>query len=134
MTTGNRHQRRAGAKLARGAPPTAEDKANQALVELVQAKTEAFNQAFARRELVVLIRDEMSELYQDLAAKGRECKTEASELKTELDKFKVEIVRPARMHVIAVGLALLEGVPKQPRVRSATMEEAAALAKEHGTE
>ena len=110
------------------------DRATTAQLEHVQGQSIAHARAKEYLGLVRSIRDEMFILRDDFPS-GRKARAQRKQLLKEIAVFD-DRVRGARAYVIETGMALCDGVPDTPaepppRVRSATMQEAAALAKKH---
>ncbi len=118
-----------------GRPLTDEERQQRVVAAQSQFQALAHQKAREFRDLIVGIHKEMCELY-ELMPRERKHKAERAALLEEIERFKPRVCG-ARAFVIDTGLQLIEGVPNNPAepppppiVKHATMEEAAALAKQ----
>lgn len=118
-----------------GRPLTDEERQQRVVAAQSQFQALAHQKAKEYRDIIVGIHKEMCELWNTLP-NDRAHKAERKALETEIEEFKKRVCG-ARAFVIDTGLQLVAGVPNNPAepppppiVKHATMEEAAALAKQ----
>ncbi len=142
VAAGSRQQKRAQERKLEaleikqhGRPLTDAERGQKAIAEEAQFQALAHLKAKEFRDIIVGIRDEMVALKADLPNE-RQHKKERNDLQTEIYAFNARVCG-ARAYVIDTGLQLVSGVPNNPAepppppiVKTATMEEAAALAKQ----